>query len=109
MMKTKTKNPRPPRSLATTLAIAFFTLSAVILLISGGFAAYTSINSYIHGISDLQEHAAHDASEAVSTFIEDMFVALESAIDFPNPITATSGPRQTLMESLLGLHPAFQE
>jgi putative methionine-R-sulfoxide reductase with GAF domain len=109
MMKTTMNNPRPPRSLATTLAIAFFTLSAVILLISGGFAAYSNINSYIHGISDLQEHAAHDASEAVSSFIEDRFVALESAVDFANPVTATSEARQTLMESLLGLHPAFQE
>lgn len=108
-MKTKTKNPRPPRSLTTTLALAFFTLSAVILLISGGFAAYASINSYIHSISDIQEHAAEDASEAVSTFIEDKFVALESAMEFANPVTTTGKARRTIMESFLGLHPAFQE
>jgi putative methionine-R-sulfoxide reductase with GAF domain len=109
MMKTRTKNPRPPRSLATTLAIAFFTLSAVILLISGGYAAYTSINFYIHGISDIQEHAGRDASDVVTTFIEDKFVSIESAVEFANPVTATDEARQTFMESLLGLHPAFQQ
>jgi putative methionine-R-sulfoxide reductase with GAF domain len=109
MMKTKTKNPRPPRSLATTLAIAFFTISAVILLISSGYAAYISINFYIHGISDIQEHAGDDASEVVTNFIEDKFVAIEAAVDFANPVTATNEARQTFMESLLGLDSAFQQ
>ena len=109
MMKTKTKNPRPVRSLATTLAIAFFTISAVILLISGGYAAYVSFNYYIHGISDIQEHAGDDASEVVRTFIEDKFVAIEAAVDFASPVTATNEARQTFMESLLGLDPAFHQ
>jgi len=108
-MKLKAKNSRASRSLATTLAIAFFTLSVTILIIVGSFAAYASISSYTHGISDLQEHAAQDASSTVSAFIEDKFVALETVIEFANPISATAEVRQTLMESLLGLHPAFQE
>src|SRR5688572_7584305 len=109
MMTTKTHNSRPPRSLATTLAIAFFTLSVVILLVSGGFALYTDIKAYQDNIAQEQNHAAQDAKETVSAFIQDNFVALETAVEFVNPVTATSEARQTIMESLLGVDPAFQQ
>jgi putative methionine-R-sulfoxide reductase with GAF domain len=109
MMKMKTKTPRSPRSLATTLAIAFFTLSAIILLGSGGFALYTDIRSSQDRVADQQQHAAQDAGETVRAFIQDNFVAMETAVEFANPVTATSEARQTIMESLLALHPAFQQ
>jgi putative methionine-R-sulfoxide reductase with GAF domain len=109
MMKIKTNSPRPPRSLASTLAIAFFTLSAVILLGSGGFALYTDIRSSQDSIADQQQYAAQNAGETVSAFIQDNFVALETAVEFANPVTATPEVRRTIMESLLGLHPGFQQ
>jgi putative methionine-R-sulfoxide reductase with GAF domain len=109
MMKTKTKNPRPPRSLTTTLAIAFFTLSVMILLVSGGFALYTDIRSSQDNLADQQQRAAQDASETVHAFIQDNFIALETAAEFTNPVTATDEARGTIMESLLGLDPAFQQ
>ncbi len=108
-MKTKTKNPRPPRSLASTLARSFFTLSVIILLVSGGFALYTNIRAYQNRLSNEQHLLAQGATKAVSTFIQDKFVAIETATDFANPITTTSETRQTIMESLLGLDPAFQQ
>jgi putative methionine-R-sulfoxide reductase with GAF domain len=109
MMKIKTNSSRPPRSLASTLAIAFFTLSAVILLGSGGFALYTDIRSSQDSIADQQQYAAQNAGETVSAFIQDNFVALETAVEFANPVTATPEVRRTIMESLLGLHPGFQQ
>ena len=109
MTTMKTQNPRPQRSLATTLAIAFFTLSMIILLASGGFALYTEIKASQDRIANEQQHTAQDASEAVSAFIQDNFVALETAVEFANPVTATSEARQAIMESLLSLHPAFQQ
>jgi putative methionine-R-sulfoxide reductase with GAF domain/predicted transcriptional regulator len=109
MMKTKTKTPRPPRSLTTTLAIAFFTLSVILLLGSGGFALYTNIKSSQDNIAREQNRAARDASEVVSAYIQDNFVALETAVEFVNPVTTTDEERQTSMESLLGLDPAFQQ
>ncbi|HEX9331600.1 MAG TPA: cache domain-containing protein [Anaerolineales bacterium] len=109
MMKTKTKNSRTPRSLVTTLAIAFFTLSIVILLVNGIFALYTNIRTYQDSIVAQQQFIAQDASKTVSAFIQDKFVALETAVEFANPIPATSETRKTIMESLLGLHPAFRQ
>src|SRR5688572_3472745 len=109
MMTMKTHNSRPPRSLATTLAIAFFTLSVVILLVSGGFALYTDIEAYQDNIAEEQNHVAQDAKETVSAYIQNNFVALETAVEFVNPVTATSEARQTIMESLLGVDPAFQQ
>ncbi len=99
MMKTKTENPRPPRSLVTTLAIAFFTLSMVVLLVNGAFALYTNIRTYQDKIAAQQQFIAQD----------DKFVALETAVEFANPIPATIETRKTIMESLLGLHPAFRQ
>ena len=108
-MKTKTKNTRPPRSLTTTLAIAFFTLSVMILLVSGGFALYIDIRSSQDNLADQQQRAAQDAGETVSAFIQDNFVAIETAVEFTNPVTATDEARGTILESLLGLDPAFQQ
>ena len=95
--------------MTTTLAIAFFTLSVMILLVSGGFALYTDIRSSQDNLADQQQRAAQDAGETVSAFIQDNFVALETAVEFTNPVTATDEARGTIMESLLGLDPAFQQ
>ena len=109
MMITKTNNSRPSRSLATTLAIAFFTLSVVILLVNSGFALYTNIRTYQDSITSQQQYLAERAGQEVSAFIQDKFIALETAVEFANPITATAEVRKTTMESLLGLDPAFRQ
>src|SRR5688500_8499180 len=98
----KTKNSPASRSLATTLAIAFFTLSLVILLVSGGVALYVNILSYRESLANAQQHLAEDAGEAVSGFINNKITALETAIEFGNPITAMPETRQAMLESLLG-------
>jgi putative methionine-R-sulfoxide reductase with GAF domain len=110
-MKTKTRIniSRPPQSLATTLAIAFFGLSLVILIVSGGGAFYTNLLAYQESIAVQQQLVAQEAGKTVSTFIQDKFVALETAVEFANPITASAETQKTIMESLLGLHPAFRQ
>ena len=108
-MKIQTQNSQPPRSLATTLAIAFFTLSVIILVGSGGFALYTDIRSSQDSLADQQQQAAQDASETVRAFIRDNFVSLETAVEFANPLTATPEARRTIMESLLGINQSFQQ
>src|SRR5215216_363542 len=105
----KTRNPRPARSLATTLAISFFTLSVVILLVSVGIALYANILSYQENLTNEQQRLAQDAGEAVRGFIDNKFTSLETAIEFANPISATPETRQAVMESLLGLDPAFRQ
>jgi putative methionine-R-sulfoxide reductase with GAF domain len=108
-MKIQTKNSPASRSMATTLALAFFTLSMVILLVSGSVALYASIVAYRASLAGEQQHLASNAAEAVSGFIENKVNTLETAIEFSNPITATPETRQAVMEGLLGLEPAFRQ
>jgi len=108
-MKTKTNHPRTARSLATTLAIAFFTLSMIILLVNGSFALYTNIKVYQESIAVQQQLIAQDASKEVSTFIKEKFNTMETAVEFTNPIIASTRARETFMDGLLGSHPSFQQ
>ena len=108
-MKTKTNNPRPARSLTTTLALAFLTLSVVILLVNGSFALYANIKSDQDSISTQQQFIAQDAGKTVSSFIEDKFVVLEAAVEIVNPVKVNREAQKTLLESLFSLHPAFRQ
>ena len=108
-MKTKTNHHRTERSLATTLAIAFFTLSVIVLLVNGGFALYTNVRAYQESVSVQQQLIAQDASKAVATFIQEKFNTMETAIQFTNPIAANAQDKKTFMDGLLGSHPSFQQ
>lgn len=107
-MKSKITHPKNARSLATTLAIAFITLSAVILLISGGIALYTNIRVYQDSIVIQKQFIAADAGQAVSTFIQEKFNTLETAVNFADPVKASSEGRKTFIDGLLGSHPSFK-
>ncbi|MBN1450465.1 MAG: HAMP domain-containing protein, partial [Anaerolineales bacterium] len=107
-METKTSKPKSSRSLTVTLAIAFFSLSAVVLLISSGLQLFTNIQTQQAALSSKQELIAQDASKAVSTFIEEQFRVLETAIDLADPVSISGGERELVLDSLLGLQPAFR-
>ena len=68
MTKKKLNRPRAARSLTTTLAIAFFTLSVVVLLVNGSLALYTNIQTNQDAISSKQQLIAQDAAKTVSQF-----------------------------------------
>lgn len=108
-MRLRTSEPRPSQSLTTTLAIAFFTLSTVILVLSGGLALYANIRTNQDAISSRQQLIAQNAAKTVSGFILEKFTSLETAVSFANPVTADSETRTNIMVSLLGLDPAFRE
>jgi putative methionine-R-sulfoxide reductase with GAF domain len=91
------------------LAIAFFTLSTVILVLSGGLALYANIRTNQDAISSRQQLIAQNAAKTVSGFILEKFTSLETAVSFANPVTADSETRTNIMVSLLGLDPAFRE
>jgi len=109
MMNTKTIKPKGARSLAVTLAIAFFVLSVVVLLVNGALAAYTNYVAYQETIAIRQQLVAQEASKAVATSIEEKFTGLETAVEFANPVLANADTRKTIMDSLLGLDPAFRQ
>jgi putative methionine-R-sulfoxide reductase with GAF domain len=108
-METKTSKPKSSRSLTVTLAIAFTSLSAVVLLISSGLQLFTSIQTQQAALSSKQELIAQDASKTVSSFIEEQFRVLETAIDLADPVSISGGERELVLDSLLGLQPAFRQ
>jgi len=108
-MELENTRPIPSRSLTVTLAIAFFVLSAVVLFISGGLQLFSSFRTQQTSISQKQKLIAQEASKTVSNFIERQFSVLETAIDISNPVSNSSQELETVLESLLGLQPAFRQ
>ena len=68
-MKTQTQRPRVAQSLTTTLALAFFTLSIIALLISGGLQLFFNLQTQQTIIAGNQQLIAQDAARIVSSFI----------------------------------------
>ena len=108
-METNTIKPKSSRSLTVTLAIAFTSLSAVVLLISSGLQLFSNIQNQQAALSSKQELIAQEAGKTVSSFIGEQFSVLETAIDLANPVSVSAQERETVLESLLGLQPAFRQ
>ncbi len=108
-MKTQAKTPTATQSLAAALALAFFTLSAVVLLISSGLQLLSNLQAQQASISSQQQFIAQDATRTVSSFIQERFSVLETSARLANPVTATPDAQKQILESLLGLQPAFQQ
>jgi GAF domain-containing protein/HAMP domain-containing protein len=110
MLKKLTFNrPRSAQSLATTLAISLFALSALVLLISSALQIGLNIQSQQAALSSRQQVIAQEASKSVSSYILEKFSELDTAVKFSSPLTATIVSQKNIMESLLGLDPAFQQ
>ena len=105
----KPNKPRSGRSLITTLAITFFTLSVVILLVNGSLALVSSILTNHDAISSKQKLIAQDAAKTVSKYIQDKFSSLEIAVKFAKPVNGSAETRKTILDSLLGQDPAFRQ
>ena len=108
-MNANQNRTRPARSLTVTLAIAFFTLSAVSLLVIGSLAIFANYRSLQRETAANLELVALNASKTVSGSIQEKFSALETAVEVSNPVTAEPSARRELLESLSGLQPAFRQ
>jgi len=109
MTKTKLTEPLSARSLATTLAIAFFTLSVVILVLNGALALYSNIQTNRDALSSKQQLIAQNAANTVSQFVQEKFSILETAVTLSNPVDGNSVTRKNMMDSLMARDPAFQQ
>jgi putative methionine-R-sulfoxide reductase with GAF domain len=109
IMKDKKNRSRAARSLTSTLALAFFALSVVTLVVNGAIAIFTNYQTYQETISTRQLLIAQDASRIVASSIQEKFSVLETAVDFGNPGTTDRKTRQYILDSLLGLQPAFRQ
>lgn len=108
-MNANQNGTRPARSLTVTLAIAFFTLSAVSLVIIGSLAIFANYQSLQRETSVELELIALNASKTVAGSIQEKFSILETAVEISNPVTADPATRRELLESLPGLQSAFRQ
>src|SRR6185295_11774288 len=105
----KVTKPRAVLSLTTTLAIAFFTLSAVVLLISSGLQIASKIQAQQETVANRQRLIAEEASQTVGNFIREKFIALETAVSLADPVAASPQEQQQILDSLLGPQPALRQ
>lgn len=108
-MKKPTKQLRPAQSLTTTLALAFFTLSVVALLISSSLQLVSDIQTQQRAVSSNQQLIAQDAAVTVSSFIHEKFSALETAVWLTDLDAASAEVQLKSLQSLLGLQPSFRQ
>jgi GAF domain-containing protein/HAMP domain-containing protein len=108
-METQKKNPRAARSLTATLSIAFFALSATVLLISSGLQIFSNIQTQREANFQKLRISAQDAAAKVSNNIQEKFNALETAVRFVDPATASQEQQKQVLNSLLGLQAAFRQ
>jgi GAF domain-containing protein/methyl-accepting chemotaxis protein len=109
MMRTRTNRSQSARSLTTTLALAFTTLSAVLLLASGGFTLYASIQRQQAIISTQQQLVAQEASKEVSGFFEEKYRALEATTRIVQLPRGSAEEKKLILESLLATQPSFRQ
>src|SRR6476620_5636641 len=101
VMKFPSKNPRAVLGLTTTLTIAFFTLSALVLLISSGLQIVSNVQVQREATSNKQQVIAQDATQSVSDFIQQKFSVLETVVGLTDLVTAHSEEQNQLLDSLL--------
>jgi GAF domain-containing protein/HAMP domain-containing protein len=108
-MNTETGKPKRTQSLTTTLALAYFGVSAFALVLASSVQIALNIQSQQAALSNKQQLIAQDAGKTISNFIQERFSSLEVAVEVANPIISTPEARTNVMESLLSTHPAFKQ
>ncbi|MBN2005058.1 MAG: response regulator [Anaerolineae bacterium] len=96
------------RSLVATLGIAFLALSVGVLLIAGLLQGYLNFQAQRAAVSDRQRLIAQEASSTVSSFIQEKFGIMETAVKLSNPATVSTTVQLRVLETLLNLHPSLR-
>jgi GAF domain-containing protein/HAMP domain-containing protein len=81
----------------------------VVLLVSGGLQIFSNIQTQQTAIANQQQLIAQDAARTVSSFIQEKFSVLETTVRLTNSATASPEEQRQILESLLGLQPAFRQ
>jgi len=103
------KGANTERSLYSTLIFTFVTLSVVAVLFSGALLLISNLKSQTEIISDYQQLIAKQAAENVSNFIQEKLGVLETAVWLSDPIAHSNEEQELMLDSLLGLQPAFRQ
>jgi len=108
-MKNPTGRPQKARSLATILVIATAALSVGALVFSGAVQVLANYINQQTAIPQQQQLFARQASQEVAGFINEKISVLDAAVEFSDPIQATSDERKITLDRLLGLQPSFTQ
>ena len=103
------KNARLPRSLTATLAIAFFGLSALALLIFSSLQILLNIPTQQAAISNQEQLIAQGAANTVSSFIEEKFAILSTSVALANPDDISPAEQTQILTGLLAHDPALNQ
>ncbi len=105
----KTKKTRKFRSLAVTLTVTFFTLTAVIMTIIGGLFFYFDFITQQKLIAEQQQHTAYKAAQTVGSFIQEKFSILEKAATLSDLAAISREEQEVILEKLLGKEQSFRQ
>jgi PAS domain S-box-containing protein len=92
----------------STLALAFFSLCALVLLVYGGIKILQDVGRHEVMLAGRQHLAAREAATAVSQFVNESFQILETAIWMSDLHAESETQQRQILRRLLGLWPAFR-
>ncbi len=107
-MSKQVGRPRTLRSLATTLTIAFVTLSVTLLLVASGFEMYFSLQMQQAIVAERQHLIAKGAADTVAGFVQQKFSILEAAVQVSDLASASREEQEGALGHLLEFEPAFR-
>jgi len=108
-MSIDTNKPRSERTLTNILATRIATLVIVILALYGIATAYNTYTTLQQRIATQQQLITQGASKTVSSFIQDKFNSLQTAVVLSNPINLSPDAMKNMMDSLLGHDPSIRQ
>lgn len=103
------KNSGRLRSLTVILAIAFLSLSVIVLLIAGSLELYFNYKGQAKLVTSQQELVARDATNSVNAFIRKKLEILDTGISVGNLATANSENQVLVLNKMAGLEPSFRK
>ncbi len=99
----------PALGLSATLAIAFFSLSLVVLLISSGLQVYSNVASQREAMASKQQLIAQETAGTVSAYIQDKLNLLDATSRLTRPADVSQETQEQIINSLLGIQQAFRQ
>jgi PAS domain S-box-containing protein len=108
-LRIQAKRRSAGRSLVTMLAVAFLGLSVLALVTSSVLQLFSTLQARETALSKNQQLIAQGASKAVSAFIQEKYSILETASWVTDPYSLSRERQIEMLQSLLGLEPAFRQ
>jgi len=108
-VRSASKKSRRSTSLRTTLASAFAVLGILSVLLVGSFQTGRNFQAQRTIVTNQQHIIALNAANEVSTFIEQVFNAMESVAQVSRTFSGTAKENQLMVENLMVLQPALRE